>query len=239
MLKKHQGFNFGFALLFIAQLITESDTLTELFLIPNVHYFTKPLITLSLFGLLLIHTGLRGRFSKRIGIGLIFGLIGDIFLLFDNHNEQFFIYGLVAFLLGHLSYMSAFYLDYKISKAVYKKHSKNAIIAYGFYSILFCAGLWTYLGPMKIPVIIYALAISAMGIMAVNRFGRVNSLSYDLIFYGSLLFVLSDSVLAIDRFVHGFKLSGAIVMVSYMAAQYLITMGNIERKMKKKVEEII
>ena len=95
------------------------------------------------------------------------------------------------------------------------------------------------MGPMKIPVIIYALAISAMGIMAVNRFGRVNLLSYDLIFYGSLLFVLSDSVLAIDRFVHGFKLSGAIVMVSYMAAQYLITMGNIERKMKKKVEEII
>ena len=92
---------------------------------------------------------------------------------------------------------------------------------------------------MKIPVIIYALAISAMGVMAVNRFGRVNSLSYELIFYGSLLFVLSDSILAIDRFVYGFKLSGVIVMASYMAAQYLITMGNIERKMKKKVEEII
>ena len=216
MLKKHQGFNFGFALLFIAQLITESDTLTELFLIPNIHYFIKPLITLSLFGLLLYHTGLRGRFSKRIGTGLLLGLVGDIFLMFDHFNEQFFIYGLVAFLIGHLSYMSAFYLDYKISKDVYKKHSKNAIIAYSFFSVLFCAGLWVYLGPMKIPVIIYALAISAMGVMAVNRFGRVNSLSYELIFYGSLLFVLSDSVLAIDRFVHGFKLSGAIVMASYI-----------------------
>jgi len=240
MFKKHQGFNFAFASLFILQLIAvaDSEILKHIFLVPYAHYFIKPLITLSLFGLLLFHTGLRGRFSKRIGIGLTFGLAGDVFLLFDKHNEAFFICGLVAFLIGHLSYMSAFYLDYKVNKSVYKEHSKNAIIGYAFFSVLFCAGLWTHLGNMKVPVIIYALVISLMGVMAVNRYGRVSTLSYKLIFYGSLLFVLSDSVLAINRFVYGFKLSGVIIMATYMAAQYLITMGNIERKMKRKVEEI-
>ncbi|RYG18372.1 MAG: lysoplasmalogenase [Chitinophagaceae bacterium] len=173
-----------------------------------------------------------------MGGGLLFGLAGDVFLMFDDIYPPFFIYGLVAFLIGHLLYMSAFYLDYKVNKGVYKKHSKNAIIAYGFFSILFCAGLWNYLGDMKIPVILYAIVISLMGVMAVNRFGRVNSLSFKCTFYGSILFVLSDSVLAIHRFVDEFKLSGMIVMASYMAAQYLITMGNIERKMKKRVEEI-
>ncbi len=239
MLKKYQGFNFIFGLVFIIQLITESDTLTDILLFPNIHYFIKPLITLSLFGLLLYHTGLRGRFSKLIGAGLLFGLLGDVFLMFDDRYESLFIYGLIAFLIGHIAYMSAFYLDYKISKDVYKKYSKDAIIAYSFFSVIFCAGLWTYLGNLKIPVILYAIVISLMGIMAVNRFGRVNSLSFKLIFYGSILFVLSDSVLAIDRFVYSFKFGGAIVMASYMAAQYLITIGNLERKLKKKVEEII
>ncbi len=74
--------------------------------------------------------------------------------------------------------------------------------------------------------------------MAVNRYGRVNTLSFKLTFYGSVLFVISDSVLALNRFVHEFHFSGVIVMATYMAAQYMITLGNIERKMKKKVEEI-
>lgn len=237
MLKKHQGFNIGFGILFLVQLIVVADS--EILPIPYIHYFVKPLITLSLFGVLLFHTGLRGRFSKRVGIGLIFGLAGDVFLMFDEHNELFFTAGLAAFLIGHLFYASAFYLDYNVNKGVYKKHSKNAIIGYTFFSVLFCAGLWSYLGSMKIPVIIYAVVISLMGVMAVNRFGRVNTLSFRLTFIGSLLFVLSDSILAINRFVYSFPFSGVIIMATYMAAQYLITMGNIERKMKKKVEEII
>jgi len=237
MLKKHPGFNFGFILIFIAQLVTESDTLTQIFSLQHLHYFIKLLITLSLFIFLLFHTGLRGRYAKRIGFGLLFGLVGDVFLLFNARHEQFFMYGLAAFLIGHLSYMSAFYLDYKVNTGVFKKHSKNAILGYIFYTVLFCGALWSYLGDMKIPVIVYAIAISLMGIMAVNRFGRVNSLSFNVTFYGSLLFVLSDSLLAIDRFVYSFKLSGVIIMASYMAAQYLITMGSVERKMKRKVEE--
>lgn len=239
MLKKHLGFNFGFILLFFLELLTQSKALTELFSLENLHYFTKPLITLSLLILLIYHTGLRGRFSKRIGIGLIAGLGGDICLMFDHINEDFFIYGLVFFLIGHISYANAFYLDYKINTTVYKKHTKQAIIGFSLFSITFCAGLWSYLGTMKIPVILYATAISLMCIMAAGRFNRVNSLSYKIIFYGAILFVISDSVLAIDRFVYSFQFSGVIIMSTYMAAQYLITFGNIERKMKKKVEEII
>jgi len=238
MLKKHQGFNFGFAILFLAQLIVQSNNFLNLSLPPYIQYVIKPLITLSLFGLLLFHTGLRGRFSKRIGIGLLFGLVGDVFLLVEHRNELFFIFGLFAFLIGHFLYMSAFYLDYKVNKTVYKEHTKNAILGYGFFCIIFSVGLWSHLGNMKAPVIIYAIVISIMGIMAVNRYGRVNTLSYKLTFYGSLLFVLSDSILAIDRFVHPFKGAGILIMAAYMAAQYSITMGNLERKMKKKVEEI-
>lgn len=238
MFKKNQAFNFGFAILFLAQLITEANSLIYLNLPAHLNFIIKPLITLSLFGLLLVNTGLRGRFSKRIGIGLLFGLFGDVFLLFDHLDPSFFTLGLISFLIGHISYMSAFYLDYSLNKTAYKAHTKNAILGYSFFGILFCGVLWTHLGDMKIPVIIYALGICAMGVMAVNRYGRVNSLSYKLIFLGSVMFILSDSVLAIDRFVYTFKGVGIIVMATYMAAQYLIVMGNLERKLKKKVEEI-
>ncbi|SFH50044.1 lysoplasmalogenase [Pedobacter insulae] len=233
MLKNHLGFNFYFALLFIVQLFTESDTLTDLFLFPQIHYFTKPLIAFSLFALLVYHTNLKGRFSKRIAAGLLFGLAGDIFLMF----EDCFMYGLLSFLLGHIMYISAFFLDYKINTSINKDHAKNAVLGFGFFIILFCGGLWPYLGEMKIPVIIYAIAISAMGIMAFKRFGRVNSLSYKLIAVGAILFVLSDAFLAINRFAYSFKLSGWIIMATYMAAQYLITFGTMERRIKNKIEE--
>ncbi len=167
-----------------------------------------------------------------------FPINGSQFDHLFEENETFFIGGLVAFLIGHLLYASAFYLDYKLNKTVYQKYTENAVMAYGFYVVIFCVGMWTYLGDMKIPVIIYALVISLMGVMAVNRYGRVNTLSFKLTFYGSVLFVISDSVLALNRFVHEFHFSGVIVMATYMAAQYMITLGNIERKMKKKVEEI-
>jgi uncharacterized membrane protein YhhN len=237
MLKKHLLFNVGFTILFFIQLITQSHLLTELLLIENLHYFTKPLITISLIILLVYHTGLRGRFSKRIASGLFFGLLGDICLMFDEQNSTFFTYGLVFFLLGHLSYISAFYLDYKMNTTVYKNKTKSAAIVMGIFSIAFYAALWSYLGDLKIPVAIYTLIISTMVVMAVNRFGRVNSLSFRIIFIGAMLFVISDSALAVDRFIYSFPLSGMLIMATYMAAQYLITMGNLERKMKKKVVE--
>jgi len=233
MLKKHLGFNFCFALLFIIQLLTESDTLTALFLFEDVHYFTKPLIVISLFALLLYQTGLKGRFSKRIALGLLFGLAGDIFLMF----EGYFIFGLVSFLIGHILYITAFFLDYKLNTGINKAYTKNAILGFSFFSILFCGGLWSYLGEMKIPVIIYAITISLMGVMAFSRFGRVNSGSYKLIAIGAILFVTSDAFLAINRFMHSFQYSGVVIMATYMAAQYLITFGTIERRIKNKLAE--
>ena len=72
-----------------------------------------------------------------------------------------------------------------------------------------------------------------MAIMAVNRKGRVNTLSFNLVIYGSILFVISDSILAYNKFVFPISYSGLAIMSTYMAAQYLITVGAVERKLKK------
>lgn len=234
MLKKHLQFSIAFALIFIIQLLVESDPSTSKLVLLDFHYIVKPLITISLMLFLVYHSQLRGRFAKRIFGGLLFGLFGDCFLMFVHVNPSFFMFGLVSFLIGHLFYITAFYLDYSWNPRIEKKYTRWALAIFG----LFCFGFYIYLRPylaeMKIPVMVYAFVISLMGIMAVNRKGRVNTLSYSLIFYGAVLFIISDLILAFNRFVIPFEQAGLLIMSTYMIAQYLITIGAVERKMKKK-----
>lgn len=234
MLKKHLQFNIAFALIFIVQLLVESDPSTSKMVLLDFHYVVKPLITISLLLFLAYQTQLKGRFAKRVFGGLVFGLFGDCFLMFQAVNPSFFLFGLASFLIGHLLYISAFYLDYIWNPRIEKGYTRWALVIFG----LFCFGFYIYLRPnlaeMKIPVMAYAFVISLMGIMAANRKGRVNSLSFNLVMWGAVLFVISDSALAYNRFVFAFDNAGLVVMATYMLAQYLITMGAVERKMKKK-----
>jgi len=61
--------------------------------------------------------------------------------------------------------------------------------------------------------------------MALNRKDRVNSRSYLLVFIGSVIFVLSDSMIALDKFYRDIPLAGFLIMLTYISAQYLIMRG--------------
>lgn len=233
MLKKYLEFSFAFAIIFIVQLLAESDEKTTHLVLGHFKYIIKPSITISLMTFYVYQTQLKGRFAKRIFIGLLFGLIGDSLLMFVNVNEGLFMYGLIAFLIGHLFYISAFYLDYKWNPSIQKAASKIALVVFGVFCAVFYLFLRPHLGGMKIPVLIYAFVISLMAMMAVNRKGRVSSLSYKLIFFGAILFLISDSVLAFNKFVNPFRGAGLAIMSTYMLAQFLITAGAVERKLKK------
>lgn len=84
---------------------------------------------------------------------------------------------------------------------------------------------------MQFPVLMYAIIICVMALMAVNRYGKVNIFSFKLILYGALFFLLSDSVLAVNKFAQPIPQGGALIMATYMIAQYLIVYGTIERKL--------
>jgi uncharacterized membrane protein YhhN len=209
------------------------DPRTTSLVLGHFQYIGKPLITISLMIYLAYHTQLKGRFSKRIFIGLLLGLFGDSLLMFVKVHDNFFIGGLICFLIGHLAYISAFYIDYKWQTEINKKATLTAVIMV----VVFCLGSYFFLmpdfGSLQIPVIIYAFVISFMLVMAVNRKGRVKNQSYQFIFYGALLFFISDAILAYDKFVEPIKLAGVFIMATYTVAQFLITIGAIERKLKK------
>lgn len=228
MLKKYLKFNLLFALIFIFQLVAEYYQLERL------RYVTKPLIVISLLIMFAISTKLKGRFHKRMFTGLVFGLAGDVLLMYVWKNESYFMYGLIAFLLCHIFYIRAFYLDFQSAPELDKKGARIAIAICAVFAIGYYIYIRQDLGAMKLPVMIYTFIISLMMMMAAFRNMRVNKMSFNLILFGAMFFLISDSILAYNKFVNSFDLGGLLIMGTYMIAQYLITVGGIERHLIKR-----
>ncbi|WP_316844864.1 lysoplasmalogenase [Pedobacter psychrodurus] len=222
---KTKLFSFIFFLVFVIQLYAEYANNAEL------RNFSKPLIVVVLLAWLCLSTSLKGRFHKRIFTGLIFALAGDILLMLQSGRPNFFMYGLIAFLLCHIFYIRAFTLDHKSNPSHKTPYFLWAVGAFA----IFCSGLFFYLQPnlgaLQFPVLMYAIIICVMALMAVNRYGKVNIFSFKLILYGALFFLLSDSALAVNKFAQPIPQSGALIMATYMIAQYLIVYGTISRKL--------
>jgi uncharacterized membrane protein YhhN len=158
-----------------------------------------------------------------IFIALFFSWAGDVALGIKVHQETMFMLGLVCFLLTHILYFIVFL----------RTPGKNLPLIRVFYSIipLLIYGLillyilYDGLGEMKIPVIIYTTVILAMVAAAINRIEKVKRTSYYIVLIGALLFLSSDSMLAIDKFSYPFRFAPPLIMFTYIAGQYLIVMG--------------
>lgn len=228
MLKKYQKFNLLFAAIFMLQLVAVLNNITMLI------YITKPLIAISLMVFFAAVTHLKGRFHKRLFAGLIFAFTGDVFLMFLAWDPAFFMYGLIAFLICHILYISAFYLDFKSAPELDKKGARIAIILCASICIPFYLYIRTNLGVMKLPVLAYVIIISLMTMMAAFRNQRVNDSSFKLILTGAVIFMLSDALLAYNKFAETIPNAGFYIMSTYMIAQYLITVGGAERQLLRK-----
>ena len=95
----------------------------------------------------------------------------------------------------------------------------------GLYGIIYFILIKESLGVMLIPVAVYCAVITLMGITAVGRLGRTNRSSFNLVFLGALLFIMSDSVIGLNRFAGPVEHAGPIVMSTYLLAQYLLVKG--------------
>ena len=224
MFKKYPQFTFAFAIIFFVELIVITNNLTML------RYITKPLITISLMLFVFFTIKRKSRFSNKIIAGLFFSLLGDVLLMFAPTEEAFFMFGLGAFLIAHLFYISAFYLDSTNKIDVENRHVFPIFTVFGFFCIVFYYSIHSYLGGMKIPVLVYAFVISMMAITAALRYGKTNEKSFVMILIGALLFMISDSLLAYNKFVEKLEVGHLLVMVTYMLAQFLIGIGTVERK---------
>ena len=226
MWKQHKRFTLIFLLIMILNLMVQFGFLKD------YNLFVKPLITISLALYMYSKCKMQSGFNRLIFAGLLFSLFGDCFLIFATADVFFFLYGLVAFLLAHILYSTAFFRDFKNSPQASKRYGHLMLFLMGVFSMSYYTWIRDYLNNFRIPVLVYIFVISTMAILAAYRYKRVNLISFRLIYWGALFFVISDSILAYNKFVEPFNLAGALIMFTYMIAQYLITMGAINRKVE-------
>jgi uncharacterized membrane protein YhhN len=163
----------------------------------------------------------ENRINTLMLLGLIFSWAGDMVL------QLTFVPGLILFLLAHLMYLAAFFMTPGESTIFTRR--VWLLIPVLLYGAGLCFYLYGDLGDMRLPVIVYAAVILLMLAGALNRFEKVNSPSYRLVLAGAVLFVLSDSAIAVNKFSLDFDYSGFVIMSTYIAAQYLITIGYIRQ----------
>jgi uncharacterized membrane protein YhhN len=195
-------------------------------------YVFKPLIMISIGGYFILNSEKINKIIVRLAIAaFLFSWFGDIFLMFANRGTIYFMVGLVCFLIAQIFYISLFRQTIQLSgREPFLSGNKIYLIAYILYGATIYYLLFNHLDVvLKIAVFIYMSAILGMSAMALNRLKTVSMASFLFVFVGSVLFLFSDSVIAIDKFYSPIPNDRIFVMSTYIAAQYLIMRGVLKQ----------
>jgi uncharacterized membrane protein YhhN len=188
-----------------------------------LQYLSKPLLMPLLILFFMINTAVgSGALKKWILLALFFSWAGDVLLMFQDKIPDFFLFGLTAFLLAHVFYI-VFFHSIRVREGI--KGKIMLLLPVAVYYIGLMIWLSPYLGDMTMPVRIYGLIISFMFMLALHMLFIRNKQTSRLMVAGALLFVASDSILAINKFYMPFRFSGAAIMITYGLAQYFLVKG--------------
>jgi len=159
-----------------------------------------------------------------IFLALFFSWAGDIFLLFEERGSNFFLFGLSAFLVAQVFYI-VFFHNIRMREYI-RGNALLLLLVIVYYSILINV-LSPYLGNMKLPVRIYGVVLSFMVMLAMHTMLGKNKKAALWMTMGAILFVVSDSLLAFNKFFSPFNNAGVVTMLTYGLAQLFITEGAI------------
>ncbi len=168
-----------------------------------------------------------------VAVALFFSWLGDVFLL--NSGDLYFMAGLASFLTAHLFYIF-FFLRVRRqagqgSSGLFTQGSDRKVPTSGLnpwviimllvYVVVFYYLLFPHLAAaLRFPVLAYAVVIALMFIAAWHSFSKQAG-----VIIGAALFIVSDSLLAVNAFVRPFEYASLLVMITYIAAQGWIVTG--------------
>jgi uncharacterized membrane protein YhhN len=169
--------------------------------------------------LVLRQAGRAGRSPDTYGLAAALGLstLGDIFLALRFENE--FVFGLGSFLLAHLTYLALFINRWRrpLRPPIIRLGGSAAFL---IFSLFFSHWLSPGLGDLAVPVMIYVCAITLMVVSSLWA-----DFSTRLVVIGAILFMISDSILAADKFRVEIPWSGLLIWTTYYLGQYGIAIG--------------
>lgn len=208
-------------------IIVAGDLVGEYFQNPQIDHVFKPFIMLWIGAYFLVHAKNIDKIVIQLTVfAFVFSWFGDIFMMFAA-KPLFFEAGILGFLVAQVLYIFVFLRTIHLSgKKPYLKKNPFWLLAYLGYGIIMYILLFPHLTDvLKIAIFLYVVAILTMSATALNRYGNGHPVSFSLVFAGSLLFVVSDSLIAINRFLVAIPYEGLLVMPTYIGAQYLIMRG--------------
>jgi len=184
-----------------------------------VVYVAKPLTTSLLIALVLTtRHPIAASYRVLIVAGLLASVVGDVLLMMPSDQ---FISGLGSFLVAHLLYLAAF-----ASRAPLLRN-RSAVVGYVAMSTTVLALVLPAVGGLlRTAIILYVIAITAMASQAASwMLDETRSSSARLAAIGAALFVASDAVLALDRFVQIVPMRDLLVLGTYWLGQACIALS--------------
>ncbi|MGK0382370.1 MAG: putative membrane protein YhhN [Flavobacteriales bacterium] len=180
----------------------------------SLSYVVDLLWLLKIIPIVLLVAGvLKIRSSSTRSIlllALVFSGCGDLLLAFDQ-----FIFGVAAFLFAQLSYAVLFSRHWQ---GITNRWPLCALLIIYLLAMLWL--LLPHLGNLQLPVVSYLTAIAAMGLMALQ-----SSLPMRWAVLGAVLFIISDSLIAVNKFIYAFPFDSYLIMSSYYVAQFMLVTG--------------
>ncbi len=175
-----------------------------------VEHLTKPLLLPLLIVFVLVEVGWNAHPSiKFLVIGQFFSFLGDVALMLDG--DLWFGLGILMFLITHIFYILGFF---KIGAREGLRRRSWVLIAYPLVWLVANAALWSGLGPLRIPIIVYSAFLVAMAMC---------SMSLGTLFgIGGALFMFSDLLIGETVAYGKFPGSGVAVMLTYIVGQTII-----------------
>jgi len=168
-----------------------------------------PAISLAVLAFIAI-SGSRG---KLLFASLLFCAAADIAL--ELAAGKYFVAGLGLFLVAHILFIITFSRDF-----TFQKSKIPVIVLLIVYSKMMAFVLTPYLKEMAIPVYVYMTALTLVGIFASLRAAK-----NDFTLYGAISFIVSDSIIAINKFMMPVPAADYIIMITYYLALFLIVFG--------------
>ena len=210
----------------IPYLISVLAVLTGLlFDLQFLYFLAKPLLMITLLFYFVSETKFYPRWRFHVMAALVFSWAGDVFLI----SNDWFVAGLVSFLVAHVFYIIA----YQKTGAASGQLKTGDVIKFVLYGVVLIWVIYPGLDDLLIPVLIYALVLLGMGVWAHKRRGATSENSFKLVAAGAILFALSDGLIAVNKFAFEIPAERILIMSIYMTAQYLIVQGLIKHTERK------
>lgn len=246
---KQQIIRISFIILALIELFAEFSGNIKL------EFFTKPLLMpfLIMYVLFTIKGSLNGIY-KWLVIALAMSWVGDVTLMLTPvsledteimgipKNKYYFFVGLIGFFIAHVYYIKIYIQNIKLGSFSLFQKNKLLFIPIAIYTLilLYIIVPVVYSNPEKslatIPVIFYACILASMVAFALNRYQNTHIKSFVLVLVGSIFFLFSDSIIALNFLAteNGIPHGKRLIMTTYITAQFLITEGVLAHSNQEK-----